>query len=410
MRVAKCGTMVTSQKNVPQINFAGPFRMALILSLYSLSLQLNSELPCRLFGERGSTGNILIANGPPRPQKMSQSVELLCRILFDTSLSTPDIIRSSIPDVEQQAEALEIYNHAISPICTLPPELRIHVLRYLSVADVMALRLVSRSFFSSTPRQNPTWNERIDFRDRLRFDRYIKLAEVEPRDIRRLGELGCSVCHQSHPRSVFESKETVKSPYVRQCHAWSRVFRLCAHFSIKRKEITAMIPETSSFRRYLDCKKCPDGDIRLFGRSFSSGNNSEVIYGIYRTLKSSAWNCSILRVEIQHILQQLGMPACPHMRTDDTDFLDRILTCPRGDRTRNYDNGRSIDPFFSEAYVCNGIRIACPNQQCNTTIEIDRRKSPGPIAHVDLSIRRNLGKMTDVMDLKWLIQLERSSS
>jgi hypothetical protein len=139
-------------KNVPQITFAGPFRMALILSLYSLSLQLNSELPCRLSRERVSTRNILIGNGPPGPQKMSQSLELLCRILFDTSLSTPDIIRSSIPDAEQQAEALEIYNHAISPICTLPLELRIHVLRYLSVADVMALRLVSRSFFSSTQR------------------------------------------------------------------------------------------------------------------------------------------------------------------------------------------------------------------------------------------------------------------
>jgi hypothetical protein len=294
-----------------------------------------------------------------------------------------------------QAIALEMHNAEFSPIYTLPPEVCNHVLHYVSTADIMSLRLVSRRFVWSTQRQESTWGDKRDFQARLHFDRYTKLAKSEPTDIRTLNELVCSYCYKPHPRCAFDRKEATRSPYVRQCHGSSRKFRLCAHTSKDRRSI---MDGGSVFGLDRGCR------IRFWFNGES--NSSDMIYGAEDWLGFSHMNRAILRDEIRLGLQQIAIPVCPHMRTDEASFLNRVLTNPRGHLYNNFNNGRPIDDFFADSYELSGIRIACLNQRCGTMIEIERRKGLNQMWPIQVRLRRNLGRMEDVLDPKWVIQLE----
>jgi hypothetical protein len=137
---------------------------------------------------------------------------------------------------------------------------------------------------------------------------------------------------------------------------------------------------------------------------------SDMMYGAERWLESSPMNHVITRVELQHNLKQLAMLTCPHMRTNDAAFLNRVLTSPRGHMWNNCDNGRPFDDLFADTYELSGIRITCLNQACNTTVEIERKKGAGGMWPIQVRLRRNLGKMKDPMDPRWLIQLEKPES
>jgi hypothetical protein len=300
-------------------------------------------------------------------------------------------------DANKRAAALETFNAELSPIYKLPPELNHEVLQYLSVVDIMSLRLSSRRYVFLTWRHKLTLDDKQDMKARLRRDRYFKLAQAEIKGPRKLSSPLCSYCLEPHPSSMFQRREIVKSPQFRRCIGSSRLFRACPHRSLTRKEFMATM--NSPFFRY--CNGCST----VLSFTTRTPNNNNVIYGSDCTLGFSHISCIIYRSEVQRDLRQLAHPICPHMRTDDPHFLDRVLSSPRGDWSNNFDNDRPVDDVFAEPYTCTIMRISCQEELCDSTIDIDRRGSFGQV-FVKTRIRRNLGNMAEALDPKWLIQLE----
>jgi hypothetical protein len=332
----------------------------------------------------------------PSPE---EAIEKLTQVLNSFKISSAwKHLRKS----NKKASAFETYNAEFAPIYILPPEVVDRVVQYLSTADIMSLRLVSRRFFWRTQRQKSTWSDQRDFKARLQFDTYTKLAKAEPTDIGKLSKLVCSFCHDTHPRRAFDHKEAIKSPYGRQCHGSSRHFRVCDHMSRDRTSIKDIRSGTPGSGLCVICK------IWFYISRFNS--ISDMMYWAERQLEYSHMSRIITRAEIKVGLKQLAMPVCPHMRTNDAYFLDRVLTNTRGTLWNHYNNGRPLDGLFADSYEISCISIPCPNQRCNTACEIERKVGVGGVWPIQVRLRRNLGLMKDVLDPKWVIQLEKPDS
>jgi hypothetical protein len=229
-------------------------------------------------------------------------------------------------DASKRAAALEIYNAEFSPIYKLPLELNSRFLHHISRADMMSLRSTSRRFRSRTRRQKPTWHDINDMKARLQRDYYHKLVEAEPTDITTLSELVCSYCRQPHPRSLFQCEEAIKSPHIRWCIGWSRIFRACSHVSGDRIWVLDCIFGTGHPKSKRVNPLCDRCNMNFFlDRQYC---NNHVIYGVESVLSIYHIGSTIFRVAIQNDLRRLAAIVCPHMRTDDPDFLERVLSSP----------------------------------------------------------------------------------
>jgi hypothetical protein len=269
---------------------------------------------------------------------------------------------------------------------------------------MMSLRSTSRRFRSQTRRQKPTRHDMNDMKARLKRDHYHKLAEAEPTDITTLNELLCSYCRLPHPRSLFQREEANKSPHIRWCMGWSRIFRACSHVSADRIWVINSIFGTGHPKSKRVNPLCDRCNMNFFlDRQYC---NNHVVYGVESVLSKYHISSTIHRAAIQNDLQRLAALVCPHMRTDDSDFLERVLSSPCGVFDNDYNNGRPINDVFADSFVSNTMQIFCLNKRCNSTIVIERPAEAGRVP-VKIRIRRDLGQMTDVLDPKWLIQLEK---
>jgi hypothetical protein len=307
-------------------------------------------------------------------------------------------------DANKDAAALEVYNAEFSSIYRVPPELIDRVLNYISVADIMSLRLSSRRLRSRTRRQEPTLHDKNDLRARLRRDYYFKLAEAESTNVMTLSELLCSYCQQPHPSSAFQRNQAISSPHTRQCMGMTRIFRGCSHISLNRVEILAVLFWSVGYGTAQNHRLCDRCNMSFFAsRALNNGGN--VTYGSDCILSEDHISSTVYRVALREDLERLAAPVCAHMRTDDPEFLERILSSPCGSWGDNFNDNRPINDVFADSYVSSIMRICCQKERCNSMIDIDRGAGhlPGP---VKIRIRRELGRMVDVLDPKWLIQLE----
>lgn len=319
-------------------------------------------------------------------------------------------------EANERATALELSNAESVFLYRLPLELVLGVLELLPIADVMSLRLSSRRFASLVQRvikEKPAHLDKKDMRDRLDRDRYFKLAEAESGDIDTASGLLCSQCRQRHPLLDFDRRELPKSAHVRRCKGMTRAFRTCSHCTLTRDELVG--PKTlrwtydSTYPQLCpDCSSPPSVQWSWITKAVTFQNDY-----MLREVRSRD---TVYRFEIQLGLRKLAVQVCPHMRTDDKDFQERLVSSPVGescilfedDWHGRYDNGKPINDKFAERYMDARMRICCREKHCESHIEIERlastrrRKMP-----IFIWIRRNLGKMESPMDPVWLAQLER---
>jgi hypothetical protein len=296
----------------------------------------------------------------------------------------------------------------------MPPELVLMVVESLPMPDIMSLRLSSRRFASFVQRVNkkkPTYLDTIELKDRLERDEYFKLAEAESVQVSTARGLLCSHCRKVHVVSDFDRKETAKSAHVRQCKGMTRAFRTCSHGTRTRDEVLGYeaigwITEGSVPQVCSTCWSPPS--------LFKSQASKDVIFYSYHKLRTYQPHDVIYRFEILLGLRRLATHICPHMRSDDEDFQNRVRCNPLGNkwffktgRPEDWDNGEPVDDRFAEPHMDARMRICCREQHCDSSIEIERFHSMGGMRMAILiTIRRNLGKMESPLDPVWLAQLE----
>jgi hypothetical protein len=99
----------------------------------------------------------------------------------------------------------------------------------------------------------------------------------------------------------------------------------------------------------------------------------------------------IYRSEIQLGLRKLAVVVRPHMRTDDSDFQDRLISSPVGDewileidRRNSFDNGNTTSDKFAGPHMLSlkSLRFKHRNRECSnydqeedTYLRLDTAKS-----------------------------------
>jgi hypothetical protein len=298
-------------------------------------------------------------------------------------------------EAEKRAEVLELYNSEFSPMHRLPEEIMLGVVDRLAVADALSLQLSCRRCASLVWRvvHNKPAVDKKELKIRVARDRYYKLAATESSDIEHLSELVCSYCRVPHPTSMFQEDEARKSLYVRRCNGIKAKFCPCAHLGLTYEEVLAGLASTRSI---ICPKACYGYELVPFITRSYRYSVAEVFCLRDIIISNAPSFDDVLRADVARMLSSSAQSICPHMRTDNPEFMRRIYDTP------TYDNRllpMPISNVFAPAGKGSRLNIRCLAANCDTRLEVERASSDYG-GRLVVRVHHYLGNMSTPRDPK----------
>jgi hypothetical protein len=317
----------------------------------------------------------------------------------------------------RHAASLQIFNAELCGIYKLPMELILQIVQLLPELDKFCLRMTSRRFATIVRRKDVLNKDDIYTKagvdSRLSRDRFTRRADLEVVTAHSPEQLLCWACRTSHPRHYFDSTETYLSGRVRRCQGHMCLLKICPHLYLTRTEVLARVTRVVNMAS-IDCPisfgngGCPYRPSWIKEcKTYESGSRNplvQIMLGqslLYRTLGAKP---IFYRSDMGDTLKGLAARICPHTSTHDEDFLRRFAQTPA---SRMYGSQRiqeaHAERIFGKENDLMAIRVLCKVENCDTHLEIEKLTYEGA-TNLHFTVSRNLGKMDEPLDAKWLVQ------
>lgn len=316
----------------------------------------------------------------------------------------------------RHAASLQIFNAELCAFYRLPVELILQIIELLPALDKFCLRMTSRRFAYTIMRGDSqtksNYYDKADMEARLSRDKFARFADAEVVTAQSPDKLVCWPCRTSHPRHYFDDTEIFQSGRVRRCQGHMCLLQICPHLWLNREDVLARVQQ--DVRVLIDCPIIPGNGGCAYKPSmlheskiFETGSPDpfiRIMLGqslLYRRLGARP---TFYRREVEDILQRLAARICPHMSTHDDDFLQRMAEIPAGHMFGSLRiQDEHVENDFGKGGDLMSIRIPCKVEACDTHLEIEKLTYGGQ-TNLHFTVSRNMGRMDDPLDPKWLMQ------
>lgn len=317
----------------------------------------------------------------------------------------------------RHAASLQIFNAELCGIYRLPVELILQTVQLLPALDKFCLRLTSRRFATIVRRKDVLAKDDIYTKagldSRLSRDRFTRRADLEVVTAHSPEQLLCWPCRTAHPRHYFDSTEVCLSGRVRRCQGHICLLQICPHLYLTRSEVLARVTRVANMAS-IDCPVsfgsggCPYRPSWIKERKiYITGSRNPLVHVmlghslLYKTLGARR---IFYRSELVDTLKDLATRICPHMSTHDEYFLWRFTQTPA---SRMFGSQRIQEAYaeriFGKDNDLMAICVPCKVEDCDSYLEIEKLCYEGA-TNLHFTVSRNLGKMDEPLDAKWLVQ------
>ncbi|KAH7380476.1 hypothetical protein DE146DRAFT_297800 [Phaeosphaeria sp. MPI-PUGE-AT-0046c] len=313
-------------------------------------------------------------------------------------------------DNSRHAASLQIFNAELCSFYRLPVELILQIIQLLPALDKFCLRMTSRRFASIIKRTDVQTKQdyytKAGVEGRLARDKFTKLADTEVVTTQSPSHLLCWPCRTSHPRRYFDDTEIFQSGRVRRCRGHMCLLEICPHLWLNREDVLARIQQVT--RVTIDCPIILGNggcvtkpSMLLESKIFEFGSPhfvNRIMLGQSLLYKNLGPISTLDRSAVQDMLQGLAARICPHMSTHHDELLQRISEISGG---RIFGILRSEEGAQTDNRM--SVQIPCLAEACDTQLEIERL-AYNDQTNLHFTVSRNLGRMEDPLDPKWLVQ------
>lgn len=330
----------------------------------------------------------------------------------------------------RHAASLQIFNAELCGIYRLPLELILQIVQLLPALDMFCLRMTSRRFAAIIKRKDIQANKdtyipgdvypkadiyaQAEMEARVLRDRFTKRADAEVVTAHSPDRLLCWPCRTSHPRHYFDSTEIYQSGRVRRCQGHICLLQVCPHLYLTRGEVLARVTQAAGNMPSIDCPVSWGSGGCAYRPSwikeiqtYIPGSRKfvvQIMFGQSLMYKTLGERRIFYRSDMKDMLLGVAARICPHMNTHDREFLLRFNATPASRMCGSQRISEAhVEKIFGKEDDLMAIRVPCEVEDCDTYLEVEKLTYEGS-TNLHFTVTRNLGKMDEPLDGKWLVQ------